>query len=190
MGEELSARPPRVNAMAQAETTRGRTASVRHRLLFLADEVAVIDADLGSAHADAWLVAAIDALAHALVDVADDAATVTISTPVQTVPPSHDRDSLADRASCAAAATQLRRAHVTMRSALSARTNSAATTIADDVGHALDMLATALQDVACEPGADRHQAVRAQAHRSIRAAHRLLQPDGQSPGPTPNEDSR
>ncbi len=173
--------------------------SMRHRLLLLADEVAVIDADLGSAHADAWLVAAIDALAHALVDVADDAQTLTISTPVHAVVLGHDRDSLADRASCAAAATQLRRAHATMRSAVAARTivtsdtaltNTAVPSIADDVGRALDMLATALQDVASEPGADRHQAVRAQAHRSVRAAHRLMQPDSHSLGPTSNEDSR
>ncbi len=171
--------------------------SAKHRLLLLADEVAGINADLGSAQADAWLVAAIDAVTHALVDVADDAASLTISTPVHVVPAGNDSESPADRASCAAAATALRRAHATLLSAVASRdhaqpdaTPTSPPGIEDEVGQALDMLANALQDVASEPGAERHQAVRAQAHRSVRAAYRLVQPHGQSASPHLSEDSR
>ncbi len=171
--------------------------SANRRLLLLADEVAGIDADLGSAQADAWLVAAVDALAHALVDVADGAPSLTVSTPVRALPAGHDRDAPADRASCAAAATQLRRARAIMVSAVISDPaiypdldGAPQATIAEDVGHALDMLASALQDVASEPGVDRHQAVRAQAHRSVRSAYRLVQPHGQSTGLTQSEDSR
>lgn len=186
-GEELSARPPRVNAMAATEAMRGSAMRARNALLMLADEISVIHADLGSVPADAWLVAAIDALTHAVVDVADGAENLTVRTPVQSLPKGHNREDFADRASCAAAATQLRRAQATVRSLATGRTTATTGTI-DDIVDALDMLATALQDVASEPGSDRHQSVRAQAHRSIRGAHRLLQPDGQSHGPTSPEE--
>ena len=171
--------------------------SANQRLLVLADEIAGINADLGSSHADAWLVAAVDGVAHALVDIADSAPSLTVSTPVSAVPSGHDNDSTADRASCAAAATQLRRAHTILVNTVICHHSShpdladaPQERIANDVGHALDMLATALQDVASEPGIDRHQAVRAQAHRSVRAAYRLVQPHGQSAGPTQSEDFR
>lgn len=170
--------------------------SGNQRLLLLAGEVAVINADLGSAHADAWLVAAIDAVAHALVDVADGAPSLTVSTPVRDVPLGAKSDSCADRASCAAAATQLRRARRALLSAAAygsaqptALTTTSAPGITENVEHALDMLATALQDIASEPGVDHHQAVRAQAHRSVRAAYRLVQPTNSS-SPTHSEDSR
>lgn len=180
--------------------------NAKNRLLLLADDVAGIDADLGSSQADAWLAAAIDAVTHALIDVADDAPSPTITTPVLDFPGDHGTDSPADRASCAAAATALRRAHASMTSLVASHdqtclsatgtsdsgithTNMAGTGIADDVSTALEMLANALQDVASEPGADRHQAVRAQAHRNVRAAYRLMQPHGNNASPLLSEDS-
>ncbi|MGB3830029.1 MAG: hypothetical protein WA962_14770 [Ornithinimicrobium sp.] len=156
----------------------------QQRLLLLADEVASIDADLGSTSAQAWLVAAIEALAHAVVDLADGKGAASVDVPVLALDTVVRDDDGADRASCAAAAAHLRRARVTLGDAL-AEPDGIPPGLAADTMSSFSVLAGALQDVATEPaGAQRQRSVRAGAHRSIRAAYRLVQPAG-VPGPSP-----
>lgn len=153
------------------------------RLLHLADEVSTVDAHLGSQNAQAWLVAALDGIAHALVDVFDGKNTPTRAVPVVAINGAARGEDQADRASCAAAATQLRHSHRLVSSAL-VQPDGIPPGLASDVISAMALLASALQDIATEPpGAHRQPAVRAGAHRSIRAAYRLTTPSARHDGP-------
>ncbi|MGB3764711.1 MAG: hypothetical protein WA966_15985 [Ornithinimicrobium sp.] len=150
----------------------------QERLLLLAEEVGGIDADLGSAVAQAWLVSAVDALAHAIVDLADGKHAATIGVPVLALESSSHEELEADRASCAAAASDVRRAHVALTSALEAP-DGIPPGLAADTTRSLSVLAGALQDLATNPSSSEHErSVRAGAHRSIRTAYRLVQPAG------------
>ncbi|MGB3257181.1 MAG: hypothetical protein WBG89_07650 [Ornithinimicrobium sp.] len=152
----------------------------QQRLLLLAEQVGSIDADLGSATAQAWLVSAVDALAHAVVDLADGKQSATIEVPVLALDSSSHEDLEADRASCAAAASQARRAHVALTSALEAPDGIPQGLAADTI-RSLSVLAGALQDLATHPSSSDHErSVRAGAHRSLRTAYRLVQPAGSS----------
>ncbi|MGC1208167.1 MAG: hypothetical protein WA880_09475 [Ornithinimicrobium sp.] len=152
----------------------------QRRLLLLAEQVSMVDADLGSATAQAWLVSAIDALGHAIIDLADGKSAATIDVPVLAFDLSRHDEGEVDRASCAAGAADLRRAHVSLTCALT-QPDGIPPGLASDTVRALSVLAGALQDLAAHPcTADHQRSVRAGAHRSIRAAYRLVQPVGVS----------
>ena len=119
----------------------------QRRLLLLAEQVGTVDADLGSATAQAWLVSAVDALAHAVVDLADGKRAATIEVPVLALDPFAHDEVEADRASCAAAASDLRRIHVALAAALEAPDGVPLGLPADTV-RSLSVLAGALQDLA------------------------------------------
>ncbi len=156
----------------------------RRQLLLLAERVGTVDADLGSATAQAWLVSAVDALAHAVVDLADGKSAATIEVPVLALDPAVHDEVEADRASCAAAASDLRQGHVALTTALEAP-DGIPPGLATDTVRSMSVLASALQDLAAHPSSSDHQrSVRAGAHRSIRTAYRLVQPAG-SPGTSP-----
>ncbi|HKJ12585.1 MAG TPA: hypothetical protein VJ976_09410 [Ornithinimicrobium sp.] len=157
------------------------------RLAALAEQVCSVYADVGPATAQAWVVAATDALAHALVDLSDGREHFTRDTPVRALPllcptPAEPREGRVDRASCAAAAAHLRGVQHQLRPLLAAPGGIPAGARAD-TARALDLLAGALEELAAEPPASaRATAVRAGAMRAIRTAYRLLQPDERAPG--------
>lgn len=152
-------------------------------LLLLADQISLIDAEVGSATAQAWLASTVDALAHAVVDLVDGKEAATVDVPVVALDLTGHGEGEPDRASCAAAAADLRRAHVTLTSAL-AQPDGIRSGLAADTVRSLSVLSGALQDLATHPANVEHQrSVRAGAHRSIRAAYRLVQPGEHSASP-------
>ena len=164
----------------------------RQGLATLADEVADVYADVGPATAQAWLVAVVDALAHALVDLADGREQLTHHTPVRALPLLRNRsdgqqETHVDRASCAAAAASVRHIQASARPLLT-RPGGIPPGVAADTARAIDLLGAALEDLAGEPAdSPRANAVRAGAMRAVRSAYRLVQPVGpppQDPKPT------
>lgn len=162
----------------------------RTRLLRLADGVAGEDADLGDPLAQARLTVVVDALAHALVDLADGR-----TAPTQTVPwpPREDalrrpRDPRAseggdDPASCVALAARLRTVGVALDEVTGEAGGAQAPggALPDRVRQAVAALASALQDHAAGIAAATSTADRAEADRTIlrglRTAYELLSPD-------------
>ena len=151
-------------------------------LATLAEDVSEVYADVGPATAQAWVVAAVDALAHALVDLADGRACFTRHTPVRALPlleaGSPDAaDRHVDRASCAAAAGRLRRVEYATRRVLGGPGGVPRGAGADTL-RALSLVAGALEDLAAEPATRAPtSAVRASALRAVRTAYRLVQPE-------------
>ncbi|MGB7449541.1 MAG: hypothetical protein WA892_10485, partial [Ornithinimicrobium sp.] len=96
----------------------------RAGLATLAARLSDVYPDIGPAAAQAWVVAAVDALVHALVDLADGRNHFTQHTEVRALPlleRQHTRapDPQVDRASCAAAAAEVRQVQHAARPLLS-----------------------------------------------------------------------
>lgn len=140
-------------------------------LLLLADEVAGVHAEVGAVVTHAYLAAAIDAVAHALVDVADGRSTPSTATVLQDLPPGGEE---IGSASCAAAAAALRRVQLRADHLLTGP-DGIPPGLASDTVEALGVLADALQDLAAA-GGERPQAARPTAYRAVRRCHRMLQP--------------
>jgi len=157
----------------------------RAGLAALAEQASQVYADVGPAAAQAWMVAAVDALAHALVDLADDRADFTRHTQVHALrllgaPHGGDDDGV-DRASCAAAATELRRLRHEAQELL-VGPGACTTKAGQRATRAMDLLVGALDDLAAVPPGDARAGItRAAAMRGIRSAYRLLQPEGSQP---------
>jgi len=150
--------------------------------------MAEVYADVGPATSQAWVVAAVDALTHALVDLADGREELTRHTPVQALPlvrsDGVQPDNHVDRASCAAAAARVRSIQSAARSLLTGP-GGIPDGIAADTARALDLMGEALEDLAGEPAhSARAGAVRASALRVVRSAYRLVQPAGPPPDGT------
>lgn len=141
-------------------------------LLVLADDLATVHADVGEPRTHAWLAAAVDALCHALVDLADRRATAAVRTPVPHLPGGGGE---VDRASCASAAATLRRVRAGTAAAVTGPDGIPAG-LADDTVRALDQLADALQVLAGARDAAEVAAARPGLHRTLRRCHRRLQP--------------
>lgn len=142
------------------------------RLLVLADEVGLVHAEVGDAVTHAWLAAAIEALAHALVDLSDGRSAASTRTLPRALPPD---DTGLGRPSCAAAAATLRTVHTRVSDILTGP-DGVPVGLAQDTMRALGVLADALQDLATAADEAHLQAVRPTAHRAVRRCHRLLQP--------------
>ncbi len=142
------------------------------RLLVLADDLAEVHADVGEARTHAWLAAAVDALCHALVDLADGRVSPGVRTPVPHLPGGGGD---VDRASCAAAAATLRRVRTVTVGTVTAADGVPAG-LAEDTVRALDQLADALRVLAGTSDAAQVAAARPGVHRTMRRCHRMLQP--------------
>ncbi len=146
-------------------------------LLVIADRISTLDADIGAEAAQATFVATIDALTHSLVDLADGRTSQRASVPIAAhgiVAAADDRVAEADRASCAAAAVELRRVRYRLPAVLG-HGAELEPGLATNTLRAAALLAEALQELAdLSPGDPRSRTVRATAHRAIASAHRLL----------------
>lgn len=142
------------------------------RLLVLADDLATVHADVGEARTHAWLAAAVDALCHALVDLADGRGSAGRRTPVPQLPGGGGE---VDRASCAAAAATMRRVRALTAAAVTGP-DGIPGGLAEDTVRALDQLADALQVLAGASDAAQVSAARPGVHRTLRRCHRMLQP--------------
>lgn len=141
-------------------------------LLLLADEVSCVHAEVGDVATHNDMAAAIDALAHALVDLADGRAHPSTHTVAPELPGGGEQ---VQPASCAAAAATLR--GVQLRAGrLLAGPDGIPPGLAGDTVEALGVLAGALQELAGAGGSTRLGAVRPTAHRAVRRCHRMLQP--------------
>lgn len=141
-------------------------------LLLLADEVAGVHAEVGAAATHAYLAAAIDAVAHALVDVADGRSEASTATTPRELPPGGEE---VGAASCAGAGAALRSVQLRAGRLLSGPDGIPAG-LASDTVQALGVLADALQDLSTASADGRLPAVRPTAYRAVRRCHRMLQP--------------
>jgi hypothetical protein len=142
------------------------------RLLVLADELATVHADVGGARTDAWLAAAVDALCHAFVDLADGRDSPSVQSPVPHLPGGGGE---VGRPSCAAAAATLRRVRAAAAEVVRGP-DGIPPGLAQDTVCALDQLADALQALAGAGDAAQVAAARPGVHRTLRRCHRMLQP--------------
>ncbi|MGB5953074.1 MAG: hypothetical protein WBG57_11265 [Ornithinimicrobium sp.] len=145
-----------------------------HRaLLLLAEQVAGVDADLGSETSQAWFTAAIDSLAHALVDLSDGRAQATTASAAPTPTYPGEKPEY-DRASCAAARAELTSVRRALSEALAGEERREQH-LGEHIDNCLDLLISALGEIAAH---DPHEANgrTATAHRSLRAAFRVVQP--------------
>lgn len=149
----------------------GSLSTRRSRLCLVAEEIGTLHAEVGDVRAHGYLAAALDALAHALVDLSDGLPAPTTVTPVSSLP---GRSAAVVPSSCAATAAALRRARADVGPAL-AGADGIPDGFAADVLDVLDDLAETLQWLA-GTGAD--TVVAARLHRDLRRAHRRLQPAG------------
>ncbi|MGB3187301.1 MAG: hypothetical protein WBB15_15715 [Ornithinimicrobium sp.] len=146
----------------------------RRLLLLLAEQVARLDADLGNLSAQAWFTAAIDSLAHALVDLSDGRSEATRASATPGTASTEHADPARDRASCAAARAEL----AAVRWALTdirLRHDGARCELGEHTESSLDLLIAALGEAAA-PTAHEVSGPPPSAHRNLRAAFRLLQP--------------
>ncbi|CAN5368524.1 hypothetical protein BH23ACT6_BH23ACT6_18700 [soil metagenome] len=145
----------------------------QRRLLLLAAQVATLDADLGSEAAQAWFTAAIDSLAHALVDLSDGRtqATTAVATPTPASPTGNPER---DRASCAAARAELAAVRLALAE-IGAGQDRAGSDLVEHTEDCLQFLIAALSETATALGAD-PSGPSPSAHRNLRAAFRILQP--------------
>lgn len=141
-------------------------------LLVLADEVSSVHAEVGDSATHTYLAAAVDAVAHALVDLADGREHPSTPTTPEDLPGGGEQ---VGAASCAAAATALRSVQLRARRLLTGPDGIPPGLAADTV-EALGVLAGALQDLAGAGQPQQRQAVLPTAHRAVRRCHRILQP--------------
>lgn len=138
-------------------------------LLVLADEVASVHAEVGTSALHSYLAAAVDAVAHALVDLADGREHPSTPTVPEELPGGGEQ---VGAASCAAAAATLSSVQRRARRVLTGP-DGIPPGLAEDTVEALGVLAGALQDLAGRGGL---RAVQPTAHRAVRRCHRMLQP--------------
>lgn len=141
-------------------------------LLMLADEVASVHAEVGDAATHTYLAAAVDAVAHALVDLADGREHPSTPTTPVDLPGGGEQ---VGAASCAAAAATLGSVRLRARHLLT-RPDGIPPGLAQDTVEALGVLAGALQDLAGAGSQKPLPAVQPAAHRAVRRCHRMLQP--------------
>lgn len=156
--------------MPSPTSTRGSA------LLVLAQEVAAVHAEVGDDVAHGYLAAAVDALAHALVDLADGASEPSTSTPLAPLP---GRPGAVGALSCSAAAATLHRARGRVLTAVTGSDGIPPGLAPAVVGVCAD-LAEALQRVADPDRGPEDR--RARLRRDLLSAHRRLQRGGTVPG--------
>lgn len=150
-------------------------------LLQLADRLAGVQADLGDRTLQAWFDTCVDALGHAVVDLADGAASPAVPAPAPRTEGSVEAGGRGDAGSCSAAAAEL---HTLLRALRAVDLPAAAAPFAGEVCRAAGAVAHALQRYAQDlrgaaPGgsapADRQRLLRV-----LRTAVSAVSPSGAS----------